>query len=103
VLPSRWEGLPIAPIEAMAIGLPVVAANVSGLPEIIDSGVSGALIDERRPEPYVTAIRTLCEDAAQRARTISAGQRRVDERFLRERNTESYVALFQSLLGGARR
>jgi len=98
VLPSRWEGLPIAPIEAMAIGIPVVAANVSGLPEIVDSGISGALIDERRPEPYVAAIRALCEDAERRARTIAAAQRRVDERFLRARNTESHVALFESLL-----
>jgi glycosyltransferase involved in cell wall biosynthesis len=98
VLPSRWEGLPIAPIEAMAIGVPVVAANVSGLPEIVDPGVSGALIDAREPAPYVAAIRALCEDPAQRARTLAAAQRRVDERFLRARNTESYVALFESLL-----
>jgi glycosyltransferase involved in cell wall biosynthesis len=98
VLPSRWEGLPIAPIEAMAIGVPVVAANVSGLPEIVDSGVSGALIDERRPEPYVAAIRALCEDPTRRARTLAEAQRTVDSRFLRARNVEAHVALFESLL-----
>ena len=97
VLPSRWEGLPIAPIEAMAIGIPVVAANVSGLPEIVESGVSGELVDERRPEPYVAALRRLCEDADYRARTIAAGLRVVEAKFLRARNLEAHARLYGSL------
>ena len=98
VLPSRWEGLPIAPIEAMAIGVPVVAANVSGLPEIVESGVSGALIDARTPEPYVSALRALCEDLPLRARTIAAGRAVVESRFNRARNLEAHLALYASLL-----
>jgi glycosyltransferase involved in cell wall biosynthesis len=100
VLPSRWEGLPIAPIEAMAIGIPVVAANVSGLPEIVESGVSGELVDARAPAPYVAAIRRLCEDAVYRARTLEAATRVVDAKFLRARNLEAHVALYASLLRG---
>ncbi len=98
VLPSRWEGLPIAPIEAMAIGIPVVAANVSGLPEIVESGVSGELIDAREPAPYVAALRRLCEDAAYRQRTLEAAARVVEAKFLRARNLEAHVALYESLL-----
>ena len=98
VLPSRWEGLPIAPIEAMAIGVPVVAANVSGLPEIVLSGVSGALIDARAPEPYVAALRALCEDLPLRTRTLAAGRAAVESRFLRARNLEAHVELYASLL-----
>lgn len=98
VLPSRWEGLPIAPIEAMAIGVPVVAANVSGLPEIIESGESGTLIDARAPEPYVAALRALCEDLPLRARTIAAGHAVVESRFHRARNLEAHLALYASLL-----
>jgi glycosyltransferase involved in cell wall biosynthesis len=98
VLPSRWEGLPIAPIEAMAIGIPVVAANVSGLPEIVESGISGELVDARASAPYVDAIRRLCEDAAYRARTITAAHRVVESKFLRTRNLEAHVALYGSLL-----
>ena len=103
VLPSRWEGLPIAPIEAMAIGIPVVAANVSGMPEIVEPGVSGELVDERRPEPYVAALRRLCEDASYRARTIAAGLRSVETKFLRARNLEAHVRLYESLLAGSER
>lgn len=98
VLPSRWEGLPIAPIEAMAIGVPVVAANVSGLPEIVESGVSGTLVDARAPEPYVAALRALCEDLPLRARTIAAGRAVVESRFLRAHNLEAHAALYASLL-----
>jgi glycosyltransferase involved in cell wall biosynthesis len=98
VLPSRWEGLPIAPIEAMALGIPVVAANVSGLPEIVETGVSGELIAERDAAAYVAAVRRLCEDAPLRARTIEAGRRAVEAKFLRARNLEAHVALYESLL-----
>jgi glycosyltransferase involved in cell wall biosynthesis len=98
VLPSRWEGLPIAPIEAMAIGIPVVAANVSGLPEIVEPGVSGELVTERDAAAYVAALRRLCEDGAWRARAIEAGRRAVESKFLRARNLEAHVALYESLL-----
>lgn len=105
VLPSRWEGLPIAPIEAMALGIPVVAANVSGLPEIVESGVSGELIAGRDAAAYVAALRRLCEDAPYRARAIEAGKRAVEAKFLRARNLEAHVALYESLLAspGTRR
>jgi glycosyltransferase involved in cell wall biosynthesis len=98
VLPSRWEGLPIAPIEAMAIGIPVVAANVSGLPEIVEPGVSGELVAERDAAAYVAALRGLCEQPERRARAIAAGRRIVNAKFLRARNLEAHVALYESLL-----
>ena len=102
VLPSRWEGLPIAPIEAMAIGVPVVAANVSGLPEIVESGVTGELVDGRAAAPYVAALRRLCEDLPLRARTIVAARVAVEKRFLRARNLEAHVDLYASLLDANR-
>jgi glycosyltransferase involved in cell wall biosynthesis len=103
VLPSRWEGLPIAPIEAMALGIPVVAANVSGLPEIVETGVSGELIDERDAGPYVAALRGLCEEPDRRERAIAAGKRIVNAKFLRSRNLEAHVRLYESLLASVPR
>ena len=45
VMPSRWEGLPLVALEAMRAGLPVIATRVSGIPEAVEDGITGKLID----------------------------------------------------------
>ena len=56
ILPSLWEGLPTSIIEAMAIGLPIIASNVGGLPELIDDGENGILIEPRSPQQLASSI-----------------------------------------------
>lgn len=102
VFPSRWEGLPIAPVEAMQMGIPVVAAHVSGLPEIIESEVSGLLLEERSPARYAEAIRRLSSDAALRKRFADAGRRVVREKFTRQRVIAQHLTLYRELLKGWR-
>ena len=51
-MPSLWEGMPLAALEAMVMGVPVVASAVGGLTEIIEDGRSGCLIDDRDPDRY---------------------------------------------------
>ena len=63
VLPSRWEGMPNALLEAMSCGLPCVATRVSGSEDIIVDGVNGLLVQPEQPEELAQALRRIIEDS----------------------------------------
>jgi glycosyltransferase involved in cell wall biosynthesis len=63
VYPSYSEGLPIAVIEAMASGLPIVATNVGGLPDLVSQGVNGFLVEPGRSEQLAEALLKSINDA----------------------------------------
>ena len=79
VLPSENEGLPIALLEAMALGRPVVATRVGGTPEVLQHGVQGLLVPPRSPERLADAIITVLGDRAMRERMGQAGRSRSAE------------------------
>lgn len=60
VLPSRFETLPRVLVEALATGVPQIAARANGIPEIVEDGVTGLLVDPLTPEALADAIRRLC-------------------------------------------
>ncbi len=62
VLPSRWEGMPNALLEAMACGLPCVATCVSGSEDIIANGINGLLVEPEQPAELAQALRRIIED-----------------------------------------
>lgn len=62
VYPSYSEGMPMAVIEAMACGLPVIATKVGGLPDLVSDGVNGILVESRHPDQLVSAIQRLCSN-----------------------------------------
>jgi glycosyltransferase involved in cell wall biosynthesis len=64
VMPSRWEGMPNALVEAMACGLPCVATRVSGSEDIIIDGVNGLLVEPEQPDKMALALRRLIEDSS---------------------------------------
>ncbi|HYQ43211.1 MAG TPA: glycosyltransferase family 4 protein [Polyangiaceae bacterium] len=98
VFPSRWEGLPIGPIEAMYCGLPVVASAVGGTDEVVEDQVNGFLLKSFEPRSYARAIRRLLTEPELYASYASAGRRRVESLFLRKSCTANYRAVYDRLL-----
>jgi L-malate glycosyltransferase len=74
VLASHHEGLPVAVMEALAAGVPVVGTQVGGMPEAVRDGTSGRLVAAHRPDLLAGAIVELAADPAERAR-LAAGAR----------------------------
>jgi glycosyltransferase involved in cell wall biosynthesis len=68
VLPSHQEGLPVALMEAMSAGLPVVATMVGGVPDIVTDGVEGLLVPPGRGNLLAEAVTRLARDASLRSR-----------------------------------
>ncbi len=85
-LPSRLEGFPIAPTEAMACGLPIVAADASGIPDILEEGErSGGLVVPRGDaNALATALRQMLDDDLWRLELGKRARRRIEEHFSME-------------------
>jgi len=75
------DGLPNVLREAMALGTPVIASEVAGIPEALDGGRAGVLVPPRDVPALVTAVVRLLGDAALRRRLADAGRRRCEELF----------------------
>jgi starch synthase len=83
VTASRVEGMPVAPLEAMAMGLPVVATDAHGLPDIFRDGreSGGVLVPRDDPGALAAALSELYHDEVLRARLGAAGRRAAEDRY----------------------
>jgi len=75
VLPSRWEGMPMIVLEALASGLPVLASAVDGIPEIVEDGIQGLLVAPEDTAALISALERM-QDPVLRARLGAAGPAR---------------------------
>ena len=91
---GKKEGIPVVLMEAMASGLPVVSSRLSGIPELVEDGVSGVLVEPRDSVALADAIQALGEDAARRLRLGQAGREQVGQHFDLRTNAQRLAALF---------
>jgi len=80
-MPSIWEGLPLAVLEAMFAGVPVVASGISGIPEAVTSTREGMLVPPGAVQPLADALRLLVLDHSQRHRMGAAARARARAEF----------------------
>jgi glycosyltransferase involved in cell wall biosynthesis len=99
VLPSRMDPCPLAVLEAMASGLPVVASRVGGIPEEVgDDG--GLLVEPEDVDGFAAAVVRLAAEPGLRASLGAAGRRRVERLFTLERQAEGIDAAYRVALAG---
>jgi glycosyltransferase involved in cell wall biosynthesis len=92
---SDWEGLPLAALEALAAGVPVVSTDVAGARDALGTGAG--IVVPRDHAAIAGAIVELLRDPARRQRMAAEGRRLYEERFTTERMIESYLALYDSV------
>ena len=97
VLPSRWEGMPYALMEAMALGRPVIASDVCGMDDVVQDGKTGLLFEGGNVNSFCRTIRRLVEDRALRKRLGAAARKSAKERFNLSRMLGQMDALYQEL------
>jgi glycosyltransferase involved in cell wall biosynthesis len=99
VMSSLWEGLPLSLLEAMVCGLPVVATNVGGIPEIVDEGHSGFLVESKNSLALAKKISYVLNSSPEIRRKMGeVGRKIVEEKFSLDKMVKNYESLYEKLL-----
>jgi glycosyltransferase involved in cell wall biosynthesis len=95
VLPSYNEGLPVAVLEAMAAGVPVVTTRVGAIPDLGIDGEAGFIVDPGSIEDLADRLAVLVDDPALRSRLGTSGRRRVESDFTIDSTARRLAALYR--------
>ncbi len=88
------EGIPVALMEAMAYGIPVISTNTGGIPELIGDG-SGIMVEEKNAEAIADALERLIKDRDYRYEIGRMGRLRVEKEFDIEKNVRDLIELIK--------
>ena len=98
VHPSRWEGFGRVFLEAMSAHLPIIATNVSAIPEIVIEGETGILVPPKSPSELASAMKRFVDTPGWRRSMGDAGYRRLVEQFSLDEMIDQYDRFYRSLL-----
>jgi glycosyltransferase involved in cell wall biosynthesis len=93
-MPSRWEGSPLACMEAMAAGLPVVASRIGPLEELVDNGTQGMLVPPNDPAALAAALVSLLKGSNRRIEMGQTARKRAHEQFNVDRTIQRLEELY---------
>lgn len=99
VMPSHTENIPFSAIESLLSGVPVVATNVGGLPDLIQDNKNGWLVPPRRPEALASAILEALNDRDEAKRRTTEGQALARKLFDAETTGREVAAVYEQILG----
>jgi glycosyltransferase involved in cell wall biosynthesis len=98
VLPSRWEGMPNALLEAMSCEIPCIATRVSGSEDILMNGVNGLLVETEQPAELAQALQQLISDTELAKRLALAGRATVIRDYQLAHITEQLIQFYRQTL-----
>jgi glycosyltransferase involved in cell wall biosynthesis len=98
MLGSNWEGNPLAVMEAMATGLPIICTAVGGVPELVETGQQGILVSPGDRSGFVCAMRSVLSCAKKRLAMAHAARTRAIREFGLERMVQGYSDLYESVM-----
>lgn len=103
VNPADYEGLPVAVLEAMCLGRPIVATAVGGVPSVIEDDVTGLLVPAADPPALADAIASLLDDPARRDRLGAAAARFAHDELRLETMVARVESIYDEVLAAHRR
>lgn len=98
ILPSYSEGLPMVVLEAMACSLPVIATRVGGIPEAVEEGKSGILIDKKNVDSLTDAIEYLITNGDMALRMGNYGHEVVKHKFSWGKSAEGIINAYREII-----
>ena len=91
------DNFPTVILEAFAAGIPVIASGVGGIPDMIEDGKDGLLVEPGNPEALAAAIKRLVEDAALRNTMSLNAKKSFEQKFSMEKHVEAVCGFIQNL------
>ena len=99
LMPSLHEGFPNVALEAMALGVPVIASAVGELPRMLENGASGLILDDVRPQTIASALIQLAQEPPERRRVMAERARaRVEANYSLDVVAQQHLAFYRELL-----